>query len=67
MKNTKEKSEGVSLIWIVFVLILTIAIIVTLVVIMIKQNRQIDFLKNEINSLKNENNNTRIISENIIE
>ena len=66
MKNTKEKSEGVSLIWIVFVLILTIAIIVTLVVIMIKQNRQIDSLKNEINILKNENNNT-IISENIIE
>lgn len=67
MKNTKEKSEGVSLIWIVFVLILTIAIIVTLLVIMIKQNRQIDFLKNEINSLKNENNNTIIRSDNIIE
>ena len=67
MKNTKEKSEGVSLIWIVFVLILTIAIIVTLLVIMIKQNRQIDFLKDEINSLKNENNNTIIRSDNIIE
>ena len=67
MKNTKEKSEGVSLIWIVFVLILTIAIIVTLLVIMIKQNRQIDFLKDEINSLKNENNNTIIRSDSIIE